>query len=389
MGRIPSAAAGSGAGDAHFNLLFASHPEPMWVYDLRTLDFLAVNDAAVARYGYTREEFLHMRITAIRPPEDADLVEADARKPRSPLQYSGEWRHQRKDGRLLDVEIISHTLDYAGRAAVLVIAHDITERKRTEEERAALLAREQAALAEAAARARQMEEFLSVAGHELRTPLTSVLGNVQLAAKWVRDLQTEESAWTARLDRITTVLGRMERQGRQLSRLVNDLLDTSRIQAGRLALRLEPCNLTGLIHSVVQEQQQQLPQRTVHLELPAEEVSVVVDGDRIAQVLANYLVNALKYSDADRPVTVGLHIHGEVVKVWVRDEGSGLPEHEQERIWERFYRAAGAGHRDGSSVGLGLGLYISRSIIERHGGQVGVESVPGAGATFWFSLALT
>jgi signal transduction histidine kinase len=258
---------------------------------------------------------------------------------------------------------------------------------------------------------RCMEEFLSIAGHELRTPLTSVLGNVQLAVRWVDQVRQAaadgRSAFGARrsalgrasparqtpnaerLEQVATLLQRVERQGRVLSRLVNEMLDLARIQAGRLALHAEPTDLAALVREVVQEHQQRAPQRTIDLEAQsAEEVLVCADAERVAQVLASYLSNALKYSGADQPVVVGLHTEGAAARVWVRDRGPGLPAAEQARIWERFYRIPGIGHQDGASVGLGLGLPISRGIVERQGGQVGVASTPGDGAIFWFTVPL-
>lgn len=361
-----------------FRVLFASHPDPMWVYDLRTLAFLEVNDAAVAQYGYTRDEFLALSIADIRPPEDEGRLMDDLRQRRPALQHSGIWRHRRKDGQVFDVEITSHTITFAERAAALVIARDVTERRRVEE-----------ALREAN---RRMEEFLSIAGHELRTPLTSVLGNVQLAAQWLDEMRRADGADrglspTGRLDQVAMLLRRMERQGRVLSRLVNDVLDTSRIQAGRLALRPELCDLAALVREVVREHQQQASRRVLYLEV-GDDVStpVTADVERITQVLTNFLSNALKYAPPDQPITVGLHVAGAMARVWVRDAGPGLSAEERDQVWERFYRARNISHQDGSSVGLGLGLFISRTIVERHGGQTGVESVPGRGATFWFSL---
>ncbi len=115
-----------------FDVLFRRNPQPMWVYDLETLRFLAVNRAAVEKYGYTEQEFLAMRITDIRPEEDVPrLVEALSRQ-RPGLQHSGLWRHRTKDGKLLDVEVHSHLLEFGGRPAALVVAHDVTERLRAE-----------------------------------------------------------------------------------------------------------------------------------------------------------------------------------------------------------------------------------------------------------------
>ncbi|MBI5032636.1 MAG: PAS domain S-box protein [Chloroflexi bacterium] len=119
--------------EATFRVLFKNHPHPMWVYDLKTLAFLEVNDAALDNYGFSREEFLGMTIADIRPPEDVDRLLQNVAQERPALQHSGEWRHRLKDGRIIEVEITSHTLEFGGRDAVLVVAHNITERKRAEE----------------------------------------------------------------------------------------------------------------------------------------------------------------------------------------------------------------------------------------------------------------
>ncbi len=118
--------------EARFRLLFESNPQPMWVYDLDTLDFLAVNDAAVRYYGYTREEFLSMTIKEIRPPEDVPRLLETVSRVTDGLDEVTGWRHIKRDGTLIDVEVASHALVFAGRRAELVLAHDITERKRAE-----------------------------------------------------------------------------------------------------------------------------------------------------------------------------------------------------------------------------------------------------------------
>ena len=119
--------------EAQFRLLFDNHPLPMWIYDRETLRFLEVNDAAITRYGYSRDEFLDLRIPDIRPAEDIPLLEKSLAKERSRLTHSGPWRHRRKDGQIMDVEITSHVIDWAGRRAALVVAKDIGDRKRVAE----------------------------------------------------------------------------------------------------------------------------------------------------------------------------------------------------------------------------------------------------------------
>ena len=136
-------------------------------------------------------------------------------------------------------------------------------------------------------------------------------------------------------------------------------------------------------------QEQAAPERTIRLQCPPDVSALVyADGGRIEQVVTNYLTNALKYSPADKPVDVGLVVEPQQARVWVRDQGPGLPVEEQEHIWERFHRVKGIEVQSGTGVGLGLGLHISRMIVERHDGQVGVDSAVGEGSTFWFQLPL-
>jgi signal transduction histidine kinase len=115
---------------------------------------------------------------------------------------------------------------------------------------------------------------------------------------------------------------------------------------------------------------------------------VLIDAERISQVISNYVINALKYAPEDQPIEVRLEQKGERALFSVRDRGPGLSPSEQEKIWERFQRVEGIKRQRGFAVGMGLGLYISRAIIEQHQGEVGVESVKGEGSTFWFTLPL-
>lgn len=232
---------------------------------------------------------------------------------------------------------------------------------------------------------RHMEEFLGMVSHELKTPLTSIKGNTQLAVRQLRNsLQTFE--------RIFGLYDAAEQQTRRLNRLVDDLLDVSRAQAGHLELILARCDLRTLVHEVLQEQQKVWSGRRVDLSMNEEEpLPLEADADRVMQVISNYLTNALKYSDPERPVFVNVRREGQEAYLAVRDEGPGLPVEEQASIWERFHRVPGVEVRSSShssQAGLGLGLYISRTIIEGHRGTVGVQSQPGEGSTFWFRLPL-
>ena len=273
--------------------------------------------------------------------------------------------------------------------AVAKLAALVIERERLLFERAKARASE-LALRESN---RRMDEFLGMAGHELRTPLTAIKGNIQLARRQLKknispgELSAEDLSNKLKL--VEELLERAERQVRLQNRLVGDLLDVSRIQADKIELNMEPCNLITIVREAVQDQSQLTSSRTICLNLPSEEIVLVVaDADRIGQVVTNYLTNALKYSAADQPVEVSLQVEEKLVRVSVRDEGPGLSAEEQQYIWERFHQVERIKVQSGSSGGLGLGLHICRTIIERHRGQVGVESTPGEGSTFWFTLPL-
>jgi signal transduction histidine kinase len=233
----------------------------------------------------------------------------------------------------------------------------------------------------------QMDTFLGMASHELKTPLSSIKLGLQVQARRLQRLAQREGDRMSDFEPILEGLAHTESQEQRLELLVNDLLDVSRIQAGRLELRPEWTDLVRITHAAVQEQQQALPHRSILFCIPADQhLPAYADADRIEQVVTNYLTNALKYSPEDCPVEVGVQDGEGQVGVWVRDEGPGLPPEEQQLIWERFHRARGVEVQSGTGIGLGLGLYICRTIIERHHGEVGVESVPGKGSTFWFTL---
>jgi hypothetical protein len=237
----------------------------------------------------------------------------------------------------------------------------------------------------------RMETFLGIAGHELKNPLASMQVGLQLVERRIRRLLQRERVEASEVAPLLEPVVQVEREEERLQRLVNDLVDVARVKAGRLELHLEPTDVAAVVCEVVVEQRQVHPERTFLLECPADvRAPVMADAHRLGQVVTNYLTNAVKYSPADRPIEVGLQVDDQRARarVWVRYEGPGLPPEEQKRIWERYHRAPGIEDQSGTGVGLGLGLHICRTIIEQHHGQVGVQSMPGRGSTFWFSLPL-
>jgi len=307
------------------------------------------------------------------------------------------------DGRELEVNSSAAPLrEPDGRVvgAVLVL-RDMTERNRLAREREAARADELATREVN----RRMEQFLATAAHDLRAPLTATVGFIglterqfQLLAAAARDASPDLAR---QIEAAQERLGEANRSAERLARLVEVLFDTTALRAGQLDLRRTPHDLAALVREQVEGQRAAAPGRTIRLHAAAgRPVLVEADADRIGQVVANYLSNALKYSPPDQPidVSVAAHIEGEKgwVRVAVRDRGPGLPEAERERVWELFHRAPGVavapqGATQGATQGgsLGMGLYISKVIVEAHGGRVGVESVVARGSTFWFALPLS
>jgi signal transduction histidine kinase len=266
---------------------------------------------------------------------------------------------------------------------ILLIGYKIAVRKH-EERRIKNIAQREAQ--------QRMNEFLGIASHELKTPLTSIKGNVQLIERRLKkNLRVEntlptETAHT--LMETQELLERTDQQITRLSHLVNTLLECARIQANTLDLLFEMCELDTLIREAVQHSRFVPATRPLLMELPEQTVLIMADSSRIKQVVTQYLSNAHKYSELSQPITITLREEESLARVLVSDKGPGIPFKEQKRIWERFYRIPGTQVQNGTEIGLGLGLHISKMIIEQHHGQVGVYNAPDTGAIFWFTLPL-
>jgi PAS domain S-box-containing protein len=561
--------------EASFRLLFSSNPHSMWVYDVTTLYFLEVNDAAIAHYGYSRDEFLRMRLSDIRPPEDVPQLKevvkslAEGAAVQEVRRHEGRWRHRLKDGRVRDIDIVSHAIDFAGRRAVLVVASDVTELTQTQDalakyaerldilheidraivaakspvevaetvlrrlrellgvpraivnvfdfatgeaewlaaagrhrihlgpgvrfplalmgdvdalrrgelqvidvaslprspEAEALLASdvhvymvvpmiaggeligglsfggatgqfppEQVSIAREAAaqlaiaitqarlyervkqhaaeleqrveertlalraaneqlqqeiaeRRRAEEEadranraksdFLSRMSHELRTPLNGILGFAQLLELESLPADQEES--------VTHIL----KAGRHLLGLINEVLDISRIEAGRLQLSLEPVPVGDTLCGAVDLVRPLAAQRDIELvaEVADDHRHVLADRQRLQQVLLNLLSNAVKYNRTRGAVAVSCEERsGGRLRMLVTDTGHGISPDKIERLFTPFDRlgAEGAGIE-----GTGLGLVLSKHLVEVMGGTMDVTSQVGVGSTFAVEFALT
>jgi signal transduction histidine kinase len=223
---------------------------------------------------------------------------------------------------------------------------------------------------------RLKDEFVSSISHELRTPLTSIAGYVEL-------LQEEESD-QHKLGHLAIV----GRNSERLLALVSDLLFAARLQYGRLELERSPVDLRSLVVQCVDSARPRAQAASVRLELHVQDVPQVLgEPAKLAQLLDNLVSNAIKFTPRDGQVDVRLTPHPEMIRIEVSDTGIGIPDVERERLFERFFRAQSALERQ--IQGTGLGLYISKAIVDAHDGRIGVTSTPGAGTTFIVELPVT
>lgn len=256
-------------------------------------------------------------------------------------------------------------------------AAEMIERHRMQEE----LKRINEALKEAE---RLKDEFIGIAAHELRNPLAALMGFASMLT-----YQSASNRGPALADWQREALSEIEQATARLDKLTEDLLDVTRLQAGRLVLSLSPTGLVDLVRQQVRLAQMTTQRHVISFETMHSELLAEVDRGRIEQVVSNLLSNAIKYSPQGGSIVVALRREGEhsFALLQVADQGIGIPMEQQGKLFGRFVRAENA--RTTEITGTGLGLYLSRELIKQHGGQLWFESVEGAGSTFFLRLPLS
>lgn len=226
-------------------------------------------------------------------------------------------------------------------------------------------------------------QFMSVASHELKTPVTAMSGFLQVALRRIKKRRdaghpTPEE-WAAEQATISEQLVIVQRQTTKLARLIDELLDVSRIQSGRVEFHIGEMDLRQLVDEVVERMQTTTTSHVIAVE-GSGPVEIVADRDHLEQVLNNLIANAVKYSPDGGQITVRVREDGDEAALAVTDSGIGIPPEELEAVFGLFYRSPDRRARDVG--GMGLGLYISKEIVDRHGGRIWAESAPGQGTTF-------
>jgi signal transduction histidine kinase len=252
-------------------------------------------------------------------------------------------------------------------AADLAFAEDLAAR--------AAMALENALLFEEVERAVQArEDMLSIVSHDLKNPMAALLLGIQRLARLVDETKRPQGQ---------QLLGRLERNIRGMNRLVDGLLDLARIEAGRLRLDRRPEAAASVVARAVEPLEPLVAERSQHLEVrvPGDLPTVQWDPDRIVQVLANLVGNAIKYSPPGAEILVRAERGADGLRISVQDNGPGIPEDLLEHLFDRFWQPPG-----GQKRGHGLGLFIVKGVVEAHGGRVWVETAPGHGSTFVFTV---
>jgi PAS domain S-box-containing protein len=322
------------------------------------------NAAAERMFGYTAAEIVGKHITTIIPVErraEEDHVISEIRQGRRVHHF--ETVRCRKDGSLIDVSLTISPI-YATDGRIIgasKIARDITEQKR---------------LRQAAAEAsRAKDEFLTTLSHELRTPLNTVLGYTHILQSGA--LQPEVLA---------KALAVISRNAETLTRLVNDVLDASRIVTGKMQLNLERCDLAALVREAIENLEPAIAGKGQRLSVDVADGMILTgDPDRLRQVVWSLLSNAVKFTPAGGAITVRTRARTDSVQIEVEDTGVGIPAETLPRIFQRFWQADST-HTRGHG-GLGLGLSLARYFVELHGGTITAHSEGfGKGARFVIEL---
>jgi PAS domain S-box-containing protein len=345
-----------------------------------------VNQPTAAQLGYEHAVLVGSPLGVLLPDRfrarHALAVDAYLANPRvRPMGVGLELSALRSDGREVPVDIALAPLRVGGEAYAIAVIRDISERREFE--------RRARDLAKAKEEIRHRDEVLAIASHELRTPVgsmrlqTTMLQRVaREAADELRGIHERTGLAAVELTSIGDRILKLEGYTRRLGRLIEQLLDSSHTRYGKLMLRPEDADLNELTREAVASLREELDRSGSMLTVRAEgPVLGRWDPIRIEQVIANLLLNAVKFGGG-RPIEISVDADSSRARVSVQDQGPGIAPEDQQRIFEQFERAVAAG----GSLGLGLGLYLARQIVEAHGGVISVRSVLGTGSTFLVDL---
>jgi len=320
-------------------------------FNQKWLDFAGMNFEDLRDFGY--QQMMH-------PDEISDFQVGLEQAANSGQPHISEMRFKNREGKYIwHLNIASPILDENGQIKMWVGSTTDIQKLKEEDQRKA--------------------DFVSLLSHELKTPVTSIKGYIQLMQREIKKNNLQK-------EKIESGLDRVDRLVKQLTGLVSDMLDLSRIETDRLDLKRKTVVLNALVTEVIEDFRMTAPERDITI-TQSEELVTQLDHDKIAQVLINLISNAIKYSPAKSPINIEISKSDQNGMVSITDQGIGIAEKDHKKIFERFYRVEGKDEKHFS--GFGIGLYLAHSIIERHGGKLTIQSTPQKGSTFTFSIPLS
>lgn len=347
---------------------------------------LDVNAPAVSMLGYSRDELLPMAIDDLDTVHTSDQILNMIKGMESDKKQIFETQHKTKQGKTIPVEISSSLVSYKGQDVILSVARDIKGRKEAEEKLRETNQRLEDAVSKANGMAVQAEyanktksQFLANMSHELRTPLNSIIGFSDILLNEIKgELNDSQKKYASNISK----------GGRHLLDLINNILDLSKIEAGKMELACEDLNLDSVFSEVESVISLQARKKSIGLEIEnQDDINLNADKNKIKQVIFNLLSNAIKFTDENGKVSISARKLGrDLVEIAVKDTGIGIPEDKLDKIFDPFMQADASTSRQYG--GTGLGLPLVKKYVEMHGGKIWVESEVGKGSTFTFTIPL-
>jgi PAS domain S-box-containing protein len=341
--------------EIRYRRLFEAARDGVLILDPETQKILDANPFMEELLSHSRDQLIGKELFEVGLLKDESTSQAMFRELQGKSCIRYEASLETKAGKLAEIEVVANLYEEGEKFIIQCNIRDITERKEIE---------------------KRKDDFISMASHELKTPITSLKGFTQVLQRRFKKLADEESL---------RFLGIMDTQLSKLTNLINDLLDVSKMQQGKLDYREELFDLDALVQEIVENIH---AATSTHLLLIQSRTAVEVygDRDRIGQVLINLLTNAIKYSPRADTVVIRVAKDQENAIVRVQDFGIGIAAAHHQQIFERFYQVTDPEEK--THPGLGMGLYICAEIIQRHRGHIEVESRKDHGSTFSFTLPL-
>ncbi|MDH5371241.1 MAG: cell wall metabolism sensor histidine kinase WalK, partial [Gammaproteobacteria bacterium] len=342
-----------------YKTILETATDSFFLHDL-TGKLIDVNNQACRSLGYTKNELIEMSVTDIELTADKDipLDVWDTLKEGENIVLDGV--HRRKDGSTFPVEVSLGLILMGNESFISVLARDVTERKRIE---------------------KMKEQFISTVSHELRTPLTSIRGSLSLLTGGAAgDIPKQAQEMLAIASNNTE----------RLLRLINDLLDIQKIESDELEMEFEDIPIAPILKQAIEDNNAYAEQYgvTINLNPISKDVMVYANKDYLMQVMANLLSNAAKFSHENGVVDISVsQEHNNKIRISISDQGQGIPEDFYSKIFGKFSQSDSSDTRQ--KGGTGLGLNITKAIVEKHGGEIGFTSQVDKGTTFYFELPIS